>query len=516
MEKDYSIALKFVQELPSEPEGTTGEILPCLLIPGRELVMLKAENIPINGVEAEESDDSRVFQTDREIRGKGNSRSGKDLASLDGRELTMWDGAEDGGPGDMVLDEARNDGGVGEWDQFAVNEKQFGVKSTYREDLYTTRLDYTKISKAQQEAAERIAKEIESGGQAYQEEDAIGGDEEAIHSAVLGTGGYEGVSNTHGSHGGRGKGKGKNDWEEREIRNRANHEAFDQAQYNDRHGGANGEPKEGEGGEITQGTTLLAPWTKSINALNLESTIAVPRKERRPLPNLAPKAAQVRLTPMPPPPKTPKVEKEPVPVSTLNPAAKAFQPGKAGVLHLAVSPGGSLSGTVQNEHERGNFMGGGLQPPQRGMQGGRGGNASAKMKRSFSPKQLSDKRSMQDVCKELVDKVGNDASAEDGTSWPEATGVPVQNIFGQPTITQDQLNQWLLRHANRTQGGNAPPAHHQQYGQPMYMATVPNFPPQNFQQNFHNMQGMQGMPMQGEHGPDPHAQQMGTTTRGPA
>ena len=31
------------------------------------------------------------------------------------------------------------------------------------------------------------------------------------------------------------------------------------------------------------------------------------------------------------------VEKEPTPVSTLNPAAKAFQPGKAaGVLHLAV------------------------------------------------------------------------------------------------------------------------------------------------------------------------------------
>ena len=40
--------------------------------------------------------------------------------------------------------------------------------------------------------------------------------------------------------------------------------------------------------------------------------VATPQqKERKPFPNLAPKAASVRL--MPPPPKTPKVEKEPTP-----------------------------------------------------------------------------------------------------------------------------------------------------------------------------------------------------------
>merc|ERR1719247_2390521 len=271
----------------------------------------------------------------------------------------------------------------------------------------------------------------------------------------------------------------------------------------------------GEGG---QGTALLAPWTKSINALNLESTMAVPRKERKPLPNLAPKAASVRVTPMPPPPKTPKVEKDPTPVSTLNPAAKAFQPGKAaGVLHLAVSPGGSLSGSVQQgDHDRGNFMGGyqnqghqgeHFQPSNR--QHGQQPRQEAKVKRSFSPKQLADQRTMQQLCTELVERVCKEPMHEkDGTAWPEANGVPIQNIFGVPSITQEQLNQWLLRHANRAQGG-APQTQQHQYGQQMYMGQV--------QQNFGNQQQygqnfghMQGMPMQGnEHGPQGEHPHMG-------
>jgi hypothetical protein len=504
MEKDYSIALKFVQEMPSDPEGVTGDILPCLLIPGRELMMLKAENIPIHGIDAEESDDTRVFQTDREIRGRGQM-SRQELQNLDGRELMMWEGGGDGAGEAMnlTLGDDSNEHGGG-WDQFAVNEKQFGVKSTYREDLYTTKLDMSKISHSQREAAERIAKEIETGGQAYQEEDAMGDDEEAIHSAVLGTGGYEGRTNVRQNDR---KGKGSSSaWEER---------GFDQVVNG---GDGKGSAQEGEGSGEGQGTALLAPWTKSINALNLESTMAVPRKERKPLPNLAPKAASVRVTPMPPPPKTPKVEKEPAPVSTLNPAAKAFQPGKsAGVLHLAVSPGGSLSGSVQQggEHDRGNFMGGyqtqghqgeHFQPSNRGHQQPR---QEAKVKRSFSPKQLADQRTMQQLCTELVERVCKEPMHEkDGTAWPEANGVPIQNIFGVPSITQEQLNQWLLRHANRAQGG-APQNHQQQYGQQMYMGPV--------QQNFGNQQQygqnfghMQGMPMQGnEHGPQGEHPHMG-------
>ena len=55
--------------------------------------------------------------------------------------------------------------------------------------------------------------------------------------------------------------------------------------------------------------------TKSTHAFDFKSTAGGPRKEQKPLPNLAPKASAVRLTPMPPPPKTPKIEKEPTPPS---------------------------------------------------------------------------------------------------------------------------------------------------------------------------------------------------------
>ena len=44
------------------------------------------------------------------------------------------DAALEGGLGDT------KGGGIGTFDQFAVNERKFGVKSTYEESLYTTKL----------------------------------------------------------------------------------------------------------------------------------------------------------------------------------------------------------------------------------------------------------------------------------------------------------------------------------------------------------------------------------------
>lgn len=52
---------------------------------------------------------------------------------------------------------------TGQWDQFKANER-FGVASTYREELYTTKLDESKLSKEQIAYAERTAKEIEGSG----------------------------------------------------------------------------------------------------------------------------------------------------------------------------------------------------------------------------------------------------------------------------------------------------------------------------------------------------------------
>lgn len=49
----------------------------------------------------------------------------------------------------------------GQWDQFQENEKRFGVKSTYNDDLYTTKLDKQTFTREQMQEAERIAREIE-------------------------------------------------------------------------------------------------------------------------------------------------------------------------------------------------------------------------------------------------------------------------------------------------------------------------------------------------------------------
>ena len=53
-------------------------------------------------------------------------------------------------------------GSMGGWNQFEANDRLFNVKNTYDENIYTQRLDKSKISKADMLKAEKIAKEIES------------------------------------------------------------------------------------------------------------------------------------------------------------------------------------------------------------------------------------------------------------------------------------------------------------------------------------------------------------------
>ncbi|KAH0446054.1 hypothetical protein IEQ34_025110 [Dendrobium chrysotoxum] len=78
-----------------------------------------------------------AFGTDTEI-------SGKSLAgdATGGRTLQKWTGGADT---ELLLDDSSSatakDGKSGGWDQFAVNEAKFGVKSNYDETMYTTKLD---------------------------------------------------------------------------------------------------------------------------------------------------------------------------------------------------------------------------------------------------------------------------------------------------------------------------------------------------------------------------------------
>ncbi|PHJ17700.1 hypothetical protein CSUI_008476 [Cystoisospora suis] len=80
-----------------------------------------------------------------------------------------------------------------EWDQFAVNEQRFGVRSSFKEELYTTKLDLDAIPLQVQQQADRIATELEKQQQGNRDgtvDDCAEQDEEALFSAVSGTGGY--------------------------------------------------------------------------------------------------------------------------------------------------------------------------------------------------------------------------------------------------------------------------------------------------------------------------------------
>jgi Protein interacting with poly(A)-binding protein len=74
------------------------------------------------------------------------------------RTLKRWEPAAD--EIDMSLEGAAGDSAG--WDQFEANERLFGAKSNYDENLYTTRIDRSDPTYRQKHAeAARIAREIE-------------------------------------------------------------------------------------------------------------------------------------------------------------------------------------------------------------------------------------------------------------------------------------------------------------------------------------------------------------------
>lgn len=74
----------------------------------------------------------------------------------------MWNAGE---PQDETLSLNYKSGE--KWDQFAANEKKFGVKTDFHENLYTTVLDKSGADfKNKEEQAARLAKEIEKSSAA--------------------------------------------------------------------------------------------------------------------------------------------------------------------------------------------------------------------------------------------------------------------------------------------------------------------------------------------------------------
>ncbi len=94
---------------------------------------------------------SSGFRTDTDISGNLTFRE---------RNLKRWEPSAEGDI-DLSLDDNTKAG----WDQFEANERLYGLKSDYDENLYTTTIDRSHpLYKQRAAAAERTAREIESSG----------------------------------------------------------------------------------------------------------------------------------------------------------------------------------------------------------------------------------------------------------------------------------------------------------------------------------------------------------------
>lgn len=126
-----------------------------------------------------------TFRTDSAI---SSSRQGRE------RTLQPWVGPTSSDGLDLSLEKSSS--GSGSWDQFAANERKFGIKSTYDENIYTTAIDKSHPQyKERVAAAEKKAREIERSAAAtahvaeervmdYSGGDDAGADEEAKYSGV--------------------------------------------------------------------------------------------------------------------------------------------------------------------------------------------------------------------------------------------------------------------------------------------------------------------------------------------
>lgn len=191
---EYTVVLKYARELPSETR-LSGPVQNELILPGKEVIMMNAYDVPESGVDSRTADErGGEFKTDVEINKPRSQTRGE-------RNLQSWADYHEGS--DIELETSAK-GPVTGWgngpnDQFEVAARM-GVVSTYKEDLYTTPLDYSKLSSEQRARAEKIAKEIEGGRNYSSQEEGGDGDEEAMFSAVIGTGGYKKNQQQHPSH----------------------------------------------------------------------------------------------------------------------------------------------------------------------------------------------------------------------------------------------------------------------------------------------------------------------------
>ena len=187
-----------------------------VLVPAAKVASVHVKSMRLDAANAAEkgvsSTPDDMFQTDSQISGgKGgsdrlvaagsewtSSGAGGD-ASLEGQgsgsgaSSMNWRAKKSPASGGSATGVSGNmNESIGNWDQFAANKEKFGVKTTFDENLYTTKLDRDNIDASKFQEAERIAREIESQtttnihlAEERNQKLALDFDEEDLYSGVL-------------------------------------------------------------------------------------------------------------------------------------------------------------------------------------------------------------------------------------------------------------------------------------------------------------------------------------------
>ncbi|KYQ93046.1 ataxin-2 [Tieghemostelium lacteum] len=156
------IVLKMARK--KETGTITTQPTPTIMIEAKDFVSLVA-----TGVQLEQH--SRINGSGSPhhhhmMKGDGTINTDTDISGFDGnlreRELQPWS-SETHYDESLEGDSGRENGSDKKWDQFATNEKLFGVKTTFDEQLYTTHLDKaSEFYKSNIHLAEKKANEIEN------------------------------------------------------------------------------------------------------------------------------------------------------------------------------------------------------------------------------------------------------------------------------------------------------------------------------------------------------------------
>ncbi|KAF9949182.1 hypothetical protein BGZ70_001897 [Mortierella alpina] len=187
-EGDLGIVLRLAKPISGRDKKEHSPLINQMIVLAKDCMAINVVGVDFEPHErmAPERGEREGFKTDTDISRSGDIRE-RDLKKWAPEEHTGFGGIEDD------LTESHH-GSSTAWDQFAANERLFGVRTDFDEELYTTKLDRTGVDfKAREQHAIQIANEIQqsvSSNVHMREErglavDDSGLDEEDLYGAVV-------------------------------------------------------------------------------------------------------------------------------------------------------------------------------------------------------------------------------------------------------------------------------------------------------------------------------------------